>query len=190
MHLAHIVPFTVTKQVVLLRLGIILTPYTETRWLQDVFDVTLVIMVTTTKNTFPANKSTRGMRFVHLQIEMLGTSSPMASIFKKTSLFCDFDFMEGSFYLKVVKISRCITYNTSKAVFGFTERSETAFSDNSQQWATVGHRRVPLHGGTNSSSTRINLSAHLWDWSQENLVDSFSDFMRNRPRSIFSSRAT
>lgn len=29
--------------------------------------------------------------------------------------------MEGSFYLNVVKNSRCITYNTSKAAFGFTE---------------------------------------------------------------------
>lgn len=46
-------------------------------------------------------------------------------------LFCDFDFMGGYFYETVVKISRCITYNTSKADFGFSERSETAFSDNS-----------------------------------------------------------
>lgn len=55
------------------------------------------------------------------------------SEFKKTFLLCDFDFMKGSVYLNVVNISRCIAYNTSKAVFGFTERSETAFSDDSQQ---------------------------------------------------------
>lgn len=40
---------------------------------------------------------------------------------KKTFLFCDFDFMEGSFYLNVVKNSHCITCNTSKAALGFTE---------------------------------------------------------------------
>lgn len=55
---------------------------------------------------------------------------------KKAFLFFDFDFMGGSFYENVVKISRCITYNTSKAVFGFTERSETAFSDNSRSLLT------------------------------------------------------
>lgn len=46
MHLGYIESPTVLKQVVLLRGGIILTPNTETRWLQGVFDVTLVIMVT------------------------------------------------------------------------------------------------------------------------------------------------
>lgn len=89
-------------------------------------------------------------------------------------------------YMNVVKISRCISYNTSKVVFDFTESSKTAFSVNSQEWATMGHRRVSLHGCTNSSSIRINYSAHLWDWSPENLVDSFSDSMRNRPESMFS----
>jgi tryptophanyl-tRNA synthetase len=41
---------------------------------------------------------------------------------KKTFLFSDFDFMGGAFYQNVVKISRQITQNTSKAVFGFTDR--------------------------------------------------------------------
>lgn len=41
---------------------------------------------------------------------------------KKTFLFSDFDFMGGAFYENVVKISRLITYNISKAVFGFNER--------------------------------------------------------------------
>lgn len=40
---------------------------------------------------------------------------------KKTFLFSDFDFMGGAFYQNVVQISRLITYNTSKAVFGFND---------------------------------------------------------------------
>ncbi|OBT68216.1 hypothetical protein VE03_02265 [Pseudogymnoascus sp. 23342-1-I1] len=40
---------------------------------------------------------------------------------KKTFLFSDLEFMGGAFYENVVKVSRCITYNVSKAVFGFTE---------------------------------------------------------------------
>lgn len=92
-------------------------------------------------------------------------------------------------YMNVVKIPRCISHNTSKAVFGFPESSKTAFSVNSQEWANVGHRRVSLHGCTNSSSIRINHSARPWDWSPESPVDPPPDPMRNRPGSIFSSRA-
>lgn len=40
---------------------------------------------------------------------------------KKTFLFSDFDFMGGAFYQNVVQISGLITYNTSKAVFGFND---------------------------------------------------------------------
>ena len=107
------------------------TPNLETRWLQDVFDVPLVIMMTDDEKylfskqiytrdeirTF-TNKNARDILAVGFDV-------------KKTFLFCDFDFMGGSFYENVVKISRCITYNTSKAVFGFTERSEPAFPTDS-----------------------------------------------------------
>ena len=41
---------------------------------------------------------------------------------KKTFIFSDLEFMGGAFYENVVKVSRCITYNVSKAVFGFMER--------------------------------------------------------------------
>lgn len=133
MHLGHIVPFTVTKQVVLLRGGIILTPNTETRWLQDVFDVTLVIIVTDDEKYLPRKQVYKRDEIRTFENRNARDILANGFDFKKTFLFCDFDFMEGSLYLNVVKISRCITYDTSKAVFGFTERSETAFSDNSQQ---------------------------------------------------------
>jgi len=40
---------------------------------------------------------------------------------KKTFIFSDFDFMGGAFYENVVKVSKCITGNQSKATFGFTD---------------------------------------------------------------------
>jgi tryptophanyl-tRNA synthetase len=47
---------------------------------------------------------------------------------KKTFLFSDLEFMGGAFYENVVKVSQCITYNVSKAVFGFTERFGTSLA--------------------------------------------------------------
>ena len=40
---------------------------------------------------------------------------------RKTFIFSDFDFMGGAFYENVVKVSKCITGNQSKAAFGFTD---------------------------------------------------------------------
>ena len=39
----------------------------------------------------------------------------------KTFIFSDLDFVGGVFYHNVVKISRQISYNQSKATFGFTD---------------------------------------------------------------------
>ncbi|KAK7213013.1 hypothetical protein V2G26_020191 [Clonostachys chloroleuca] len=103
MHLGHMVPFTFTK------------------WLQDVFDVPLVIMMTDDEKMIFGKKvfSLEEMRgFVR------GNATDILAVgfdVKKTFLFSDFDFMGGAFYQNVVKISRQITQNTSKAVFGFTD---------------------------------------------------------------------
>jgi tryptophanyl-tRNA synthetase len=39
----------------------------------------------------------------------------------KTFIFSDLDFMGGAFYHNVVRVSRCITGSTSKAIFGFED---------------------------------------------------------------------
>ncbi|OJJ78561.1 uncharacterized protein ASPGLDRAFT_138689 [Aspergillus glaucus CBS 516.65] len=103
MHLGHMVPFTFTK------------------WLQDVFDVPLVIMMTDDEKIIFGKKP-------HTLEEMRGFTRGNAKDIlavgfdlKKTFLFSDFDFMGGAFYQNVVQISRLITYNTSKAVFGFND---------------------------------------------------------------------
>ena len=41
---------------------------------------------------------------------------------KKTFIFSDLEFMGGDFYQNVVRISRCVTANQSKAIFGFNDR--------------------------------------------------------------------
>jgi len=40
---------------------------------------------------------------------------------ERTFIFSDFDYVAGAFYKNVVKISRCITVNQSKATFGFKD---------------------------------------------------------------------
>lgn len=40
---------------------------------------------------------------------------------EKTFIFSDLEFVGGPFYHNVVKISRQISYNQSKATFGFTD---------------------------------------------------------------------
>jgi len=40
----------------------------------------------------------------------------------KTFIFSDLDYMGGAFYENILKVSRCITTNQSKAAFGFNDR--------------------------------------------------------------------
>ncbi|TGZ82897.1 tryptophanyl-tRNA synthetase [Ascodesmis nigricans] len=102
MHLGHMIPFMFTK------------------WLQDVFDVPLCIMLTDDeKFLFKQNLTID---------DVLGYSrSNCADIIAvgfdpaKTFIFSDFEFMGGAFYQNVVKISRCINVNQSKSIFGFDD---------------------------------------------------------------------
>jgi tryptophanyl-tRNA synthetase len=41
---------------------------------------------------------------------------------KKTFIFSDLEFMGKEFYHNVVRVSRCVTANQSKAIFGFDDR--------------------------------------------------------------------
>ncbi|KAI9844437.1 MAG: tryptophan--tRNA ligase [Thelocarpon superellum] len=102
MHIGHSIPFEFTK------------------WLQDVFDVPLVIMLTDDeKFLFKPNLSIDNViRFSQQNardIISLGFDP------KKTFIFSDLEFMGGAFYQNVVKVSRCVTANQSKAIFGFDD---------------------------------------------------------------------
>ncbi|KAI5846361.1 hypothetical protein DFP73DRAFT_494365 [Morchella snyderi] len=102
MHLGHMIPFMFTK------------------WLQDVFDVPLVIMMTDDeKFLFKQNLTIADVK----GFSRNNARDIIAVGFdvKKTFIFSDLDFMGGAFYENVVKVSRCITANQSKATFGFTD---------------------------------------------------------------------
>ncbi|EMD34405.1 hypothetical protein CERSUDRAFT_117282 [Gelatoporia subvermispora B] len=102
MHLGHMVPFVFTK------------------WLQDVFDVPLVIQLTDDEKFL----------FKHeLKVEQTYEFSKrnardIISVgfdMNKTFIFSDYDFVGGAFYRNVSKISRQITINQAKATFGFND---------------------------------------------------------------------
>lgn len=102
MHLGHMVPFIFTK------------------WLQDVFDVPLVIELTDDEKFLFKQK---------LTIEDVkkfakdNAKDIIAVGFKpeNTFIFSDLEYMNGAFYENVVRTSRQITTSTAKAVFGFQD---------------------------------------------------------------------
>ncbi|EPS36224.1 hypothetical protein H072_10287 [Dactylellina haptotyla CBS 200.50] len=102
MHMGHMVPFLFTK------------------WLQDVFDVPLVIMLTDDeKFLFKQDLKIPDVKKFARQNakDIIAVGFDM----KKTFVFSDFDFMGGAFYENVMAVAKCITTNQSKSVFGFDD---------------------------------------------------------------------
>ncbi|KAI7901097.1 uncharacterized protein BX663DRAFT_514900 [Cokeromyces recurvatus] len=102
MHLGHMVPFIFCQ------------------WLQDVFDVPIVIQLTDDeKFLFKPNLTVEMCQ----QFAYENAKDIIACGFKpeKTFIFSNFDNVGGAFYRNVVKISRCITLSQSKATFGFND---------------------------------------------------------------------
>ncbi|KAI1496784.1 tryptophanyl-tRNA synthetase [Biscogniauxia marginata] len=92
------------------------------KWLQDVFDVPLVIMLTDDEKFLFSEKRTVE--------EVIGYSrSNCRDIISigfdpaKTFIFSDYEFMGGAFYRNVTRFARMVTYNTAKSTFGFNESS-------------------------------------------------------------------
>lgn len=99
MHLGHMVPFVFTK------------------WLQDVFDVPLVIELTDDekflfKHKLTINDVKNFARENAKDIIAVGFNP------RNTFIFSDLQYMGGAFYETVVRVSRQITGSTAKAVFG------------------------------------------------------------------------
>ncbi|CAM0142269.1 tryptophan--tRNA ligase [Umbelopsis sp. WA50703] len=102
MHLGHLVPFVFCQ------------------WLQEVFDVPLVIQLTDDeKYLFKPSLTVEDCR----KFARDNAKDIIACGFnpEKTFIFNDFDFVGGEFYHNVVKISRCITANQSRSTFGFVD---------------------------------------------------------------------
>lgn len=102
MHIGHSIPFEFTK------------------WLQDVFDVPLIIMLTDDEKFMHSKKikiedTERYTRENAKDIIGIGFDP------KKTFIFSDYDFMGGAFYKNVTMIAKRITINSVMGTFGFNQ---------------------------------------------------------------------
>lgn len=94
---------------------------TKSRWLQDVFDVPLIIMLTDDeKYLFSEHKTIEDVQ----RYTAANAKDIIAVGFdpKKTFIFSDYDYMGGAFYRNITRISKHVTLNVARAVFGFNER--------------------------------------------------------------------
>jgi tryptophanyl-tRNA synthetase len=103
MHLGHLVPFLFTK------------------YLQDVFDVPLVIQMTDDeKFLWKDLQLEEAHRLAHENAKDI-----IACGFdpKKTFIFSDLDYMSScpNFYRNVLRIQKCVTVNQAKGIFGFVD---------------------------------------------------------------------
>lgn len=91
------------------------------RWLQDVFDVPLIIMLTDDEKYIFSEKRT----IEEVQSYTLSNAKDIIAVGfdpKKTFMFSDYDFMGGAWYRNVTRMSKHITLNVARAVFGFNDR--------------------------------------------------------------------
>jgi tryptophanyl-tRNA synthetase len=100
LHLGHLVPFMFTK------------------WLQDTFNVPLVIQLTDDEKFFFKENLT--LEEAHrLAFENARDIIAIGFDLDKTFIFSDLDYI-GTMYPNICKIQKKVTYNQSRAVFGFT----------------------------------------------------------------------
>jgi len=98
LHLGHLVPFIFTK------------------WLQDVFDVPLVIQLTDDEKFLWKDITLEETR--RLANENAKDIIAVGFDVNKTFMFTDTEYL-GYMYKNVVKIQKCVTANQVKAIFGF-----------------------------------------------------------------------
>lgn len=99
LHLGHLVPFMFTK------------------WLQDTFNVPLVIQLTDDEKYFFKENLT--LEEAHrLAFENARDIIAIGFDLNKTFIFSDLDYI-GTMYPNICRIQKKITYNQSRAVFGF-----------------------------------------------------------------------
>jgi len=105
MHLGHLIPFLFTK------------------WLQDVFNVPLVIQLTDDEKFFFKDLTMEDA--MRLAIENARDIIALGFDPKKTFIFADLTYMGQcpQFYQNIVRIQKCVTYNQVKGIFGFDDSS-------------------------------------------------------------------
>jgi tryptophanyl-tRNA synthetase len=101
MHMGHLIPFIFTK------------------WLQDIFDVPLIIQLTDDEKCLW--KDITPEEAVRLAHENAKDIIAIGFDANKTFIFSDFEYIGQSqaFYRNMVKIQKCVTFNQVKGIFGF-----------------------------------------------------------------------
>ncbi|KAF7791294.1 hypothetical protein EIP86_002308 [Pleurotus ostreatoroseus] len=102
MHLGHMIPFMFTK------------------WLQEVFDVPLVVQLTDDEK-FLFKHELKPEQTHDFALRNARDIIAVGFKLERTFIFSDYDFVGGAFYRNVSKISRQITVNAAKATFGFND---------------------------------------------------------------------
>lgn len=95
-------------------------PFLFTKWLQDVFDVPLVVQLTDDEKFLFKHE----LKVEQTQKFAVANAKDIIAVgFKpeKTFIFSDYDYVGGAFYRNVSKISRQITISQAKATFGFND---------------------------------------------------------------------
>ncbi|EOO02602.1 putative tryptophanyl-trna synthetase protein [Phaeoacremonium minimum UCRPA7] len=136
MHIGHTVPFEFTK------------------WLQDVFDVPLIIMLTDDEKFLFSEKRT----VEEVKGYSRNNAKDIISIGfdpKKTFIFSDYEYMGGAFYENVTRVAKFITLNQARAIFGFDDSSNVGkFFFGAVQGATSFANSFPHIFGTDSKRTQ------------------------------------
>ncbi|XP_014676867.1 PREDICTED: tryptophan--tRNA ligase, cytoplasmic-like [Priapulus caudatus] len=103
MHLGHLIPFIFTK------------------WLQEVFDVPLVIQLTDDEKFLW--KDLKVEEANRLAYENARDIVACGFDVDKTFIFSDIDYISSSraFYLNMLRIQKCVTFNQVKGIFGFDD---------------------------------------------------------------------
>jgi len=101
MHLGHLIPFMFTK------------------WLQDTFDVPLVVQMTDDEKFLWKDLTLE--ETYRLTIENAKDIIAVGFDINKTFIFADTDFVAGEFYRNVCKIWKCVTVNQTKHIFGMDD---------------------------------------------------------------------
>ncbi|XP_076311613.1 tryptophanyl-tRNA synthetase [Tachypleus tridentatus] len=103
LHLGHLIPFVFSK------------------WLQEVFDVPLVIQLTDDEKFLWKNLTVEEAR--HLAVENAKDIIACGFDVEKTFIFSDFEFigMCPAFYQNMIRVQRGVTFNQVKGIFGFGE---------------------------------------------------------------------
>ena len=100
MHLGHLIPFIFTK------------------WLQDTFDVPLVVQMTDDEKFLWKDLTLEETH--RLAIENAKDIIAVGFDVNKTFIFADTDFVKDEFYRNVCRIWKCVTVNQENHIFGMT----------------------------------------------------------------------